>query len=145
MFVSDISIIMRKMRMFAEKSLAEYELGFPEQLVLMYLTAHGDSNQESIASSLDIDKGAIAKTITKLEAKRYVVRELNPANKREKIVALTENAQDAIHALERSFTELQSVLFGGLTADEIEQMSKSLGQVAQNLTDGLAAKKGEQA
>lgn len=139
MFMSDISIIVRKMRTFAERSLAEYELGFPEQLVLMYLTAHGTSNQESIAASLDIDKGAITKTIFKLEVKGYVARELNPLNRREKIVALTGEASPVVEALKSSFANLQEVLFRGLTVSEVLQMSNSLERVAKNLAEESTA------
>lgn len=141
MFLSDISIVVRKMRTFAEKSLSEYDLGFPEQLVLMHLTAHGTSNQESIAASLDIDKGAITKTIAKLEAKGYVVRELNPNNRREKIVALTNNAQPAINALKQSFDNLQETIFKGLSAEEIAQMSSGLARIAANLSEEIATQK----
>lgn len=141
MFLSDISIVVRKMRTFAEKSLSEYDLGFPEQLVLMHLTAHGTSNQESIAASLDIDKGAITKTIAKLEAKGYVVRELNPNNRREKIVALTNNAQPAINALKQSFDSLQETIFKGLSAEEIAQMSSGLARIAANLSEEIATQK----
>lgn len=141
MFLSDISIVVRKMRTFAEKSLSEYDLGFPEQLVLMHLTAHGTSNQESIAASLDIDKGAITKTIAKLEAKDYVVRELNPNNRREKIVALTNNAQPAINALKQSFDSLQETIFKGLSAEEIAQMSSGLARTAANLSEEIATQK----
>ena len=141
MFMSDISIIVRKMRTFAERSLAEYALGFPEQLVLMYLTAHGASNQESIASSLDIDKGAITKTIAKLEAKGYVSRELNPQNRREKIVALTKEAEPVVDALKSSFANLQEVIFRGLSASDVLQMSSSLERVARNLSEESAAER----
>lgn len=141
MFLSDISIVVRKMRTFAEKSLSRYDLGFPEQLVLMHLTAHGTSNQESIAASLDIDKGAITKTIAKLEAKGYVVRELNPNNRREKIVALTNNAQPAIDALKQSFDNLQETIFKGLSAEEIAQMSSGLARIAANLSEEIATQK----
>lgn len=141
MFLSDLSIVVRKMRIFSEKSLAGYGLGFPEQLVLMHLTAHGDSNQESIAASLDIDKGAITKTISKLEAKGYVVRELNPGNRREKIVALTGEAQLAIDALKQSFDSLQEVVFKGLSAEEVAQTSDCLKRIAANLSEETATRK----
>ena len=50
MYMSDISIIVRKMRTFAERNMAHRGIGFPEQLVLMSLLANGESNQESIAA-----------------------------------------------------------------------------------------------
>lgn len=85
--MSDISIIVRKMRTFAERNMAHRGIGFPEQLVLMSLLANGESNQESIAAEHGIDRGAITKTLAKLEAKGLVTRKVNSKNKREKIVA----------------------------------------------------------
>ena len=82
MFMSDISIIVRRMRTQAEHAMGGLEVGFPEQLVLMFLHSHGPSNQEAIVSALGVDKGAIAKTIAKLEAKDLVTRQVNPRNKR---------------------------------------------------------------
>ena len=70
--MNDISIIVRHMRVFAERCMADEGLGFPEQLVIMCLAARKTSNQEQVASYLDIDKGAVAKTVAKLEAKGLV-------------------------------------------------------------------------
>ena len=70
--MNDLSIIVRHMRVFAERCMADEGLGFPEQLVIMCLAARKTSNQEQVASYLDIDKGAVAKTVAKLEAKGLV-------------------------------------------------------------------------
>lgn len=139
MFMADISIIVRKMRTFAERSLSSFDLGFPEQLVLMYLTVHGTSNQESIASSLDIDKGAITKTIAKLQAKGLITREENPKNRREKIVALTDEAQPAINAMKASFLSLQEMMFKGLSSEEIACFNACLEHVAGVLSEEVTA------
>ena len=133
MFMSDISIIVRKMRLIAEQHLGEYGIGFPEQLVLMYLAAHGSSNQATIADEFEIDKGSIAKTASKLEEKGLVLRTENPQNRREKRLELTPEAGEIIAAMRSAHEDLDKTLFAGLTNEEIETTCRALSIISDNL------------
>ncbi|MGN1360658.1 MAG: MarR family winged helix-turn-helix transcriptional regulator [Eggerthellaceae bacterium] len=135
MFMSDISTIMRRMRLYADRSLADRGIGFPEQLVLMHLSAEGTSNQESIASKFNIDKGAVAKTIAKLEEKGLVIRQVNPENKREKQVSLAPSAHEVLKAMAHTLQGLETTMFQGLTEEEIAVTCASLARIAANLTE----------
>ena len=135
MFMSDISIIVRRMRTQAEHAMGGLEVGFPEQLVLMFLHGHGPSNQEAIVSALGVDKGAIAKTIAKLEAKDLVTRQVNPRNKREKIVSLAPKAHQITQAMEDARASLNATLFAGFTPEEICQTCALLERMAQNVSE----------
>lgn len=133
--MSDISIIVRKMRTAAERSQSSSGVGFPEQLVLMYLKAHGASNQERIAAFLDIDKGAIAKTIAKLEKKGLVAREVNPNNRRENKVMLQPAAENVLGEMYDSYRNFETRMFAGFSADEKEQLEHLIALVARNVSD----------
>ena len=135
MFMSDISIIVRQMRIAAERSNASFGIGFPEQLVLMHLQVNGTCNQESIACSLDIDKGAIAKTIAKLEDKGLVTREVNPKNKREKVVAMTAPAKEMLASMRGAYGDFEKKLFAGLSKEEIANLAAYVAVVARNVSD----------
>ena len=135
MFMSDISIIVRRMRTQAEHAMGGLEVGFPEQLVLMFLHSHGPSNQEAIVSALGVDKGAIAKTIAKLEAKDLITRQVNPRNKREKIVSLAPKAHQITQAMEDARASLNATLFAGFTPEEISQTCALLERMAQNVSE----------
>lgn len=132
MFMSDISIIVRYMRTQSERALSGSGIGFPEQLVLMTLLANGSLNQEAIASRLDLDKGAIAKTIAKLESKSLVTRQPNPEDKRQKIVEATPRADSIAQAMERTLDSLNKSIFAGLTPDEVNQACALLAHMAKN-------------
>lgn len=133
MFMSDVSIIVRKMRLIAEASLDKYGIGFPEQLVIMYLSAYGESNQTAIVEALEIDKGSIAKTVGKLESKGLVNRKENPQNRREKNVALTSAADEILGAMHAAHKQLDDMLFDGLTDEQVEATCQSLSVIAGNL------------
>ncbi|MDO5118345.1 MAG: MarR family winged helix-turn-helix transcriptional regulator [Eggerthellaceae bacterium] len=133
--MSDISIIERKMRLMAQASLGKYGIGFPEQLLIMYLNAHKESNQTAIAEALEIDKGSITKTLSKLEAKGLVSRAENPANRREKNVVLTPAAGEILDAMHESYRKLNDILLGGLTDEQIAITCESLSIIANNLVE----------
>lgn len=137
--MSDISIIVRKMRTFAERNMAHRGIGFPEQLVLMSLLANGESNQESIAAEHGIDRGAITKTLAKLEAKGLVTRKVNSKNKREKIVCATPEATSVFNEMRASFVELGNTLFSGFTPEEKASAGDLIARMAANLQEVDAA------
>lgn len=132
MFMSDISIIVRFMRTQSERALADSGVGFPEQLILMTLRANGALNQEAIAWRLDLDKGAMAKTIAKLEAKGLVQRRQNPADKRQKIVEALPAADGILNAMEGALKSLNESIFAGLSEEQIAEVCRLLSHMANN-------------
>ena len=133
MFMSDISIIVRKMRLVAESSLTEHGIGFPEQLVIMHLAANGPSNQAAIAEKLEIDKGAVTKTVNKLESTGLVTRAENPANRREKRVELAPAADAILQSMHAAYQDLEGRMFAGLSDKEIATTCRALEVIAGNL------------
>lgn len=137
--MNDLSIIVRQMRVYAERALKELGVGFPEQVVIMYLMSHGSSNQRQIADYLGIDQGAITKTIGKLEAKELVVRTVNPSNRREKILVLAPAAAAMRDELNATYLEWSSAVFAGISDEQRTQFEQAIAKMAKNsaaLLDG---------
>lgn len=134
MYMRDISVIERKLRTYAEHAGKDARLGFPEQVVVMYLASHGASKQEAIAQYLGIDKGSIAKTIAKLEAKGLLVRTVNPESKREKLCSLSPSGQALIEKMQSSFAEIHAALFAGMSKEETEQACSYISRIAANIS-----------
>ena len=140
MFMTDVSIIVRKMRLIAEANLAQRGLGFPEQLVIMYLGARGASNQTATADRLEIDKGSITKTTSKLEAKGFIIREANPNNRRENRIELSPAGQELLQVMRSAHEELNEVMFAGLSKEEVDATCRTLSTIASNLVKAEQAK-----
>lgn len=132
MFMRDISAIVRHMRTFAEREMSEFGIGFPEQLILMYLSSQNGITQGQIARAFDIDRAAIAKSAAKLEQKGYITRSTNINSKREKLLFLTPAASDAIDAMATSFTRWEQVAFEGTDSSERAVTDAVMERVAFN-------------
>ena len=132
MSLSHQSIIVRLSRIFAERKMARFGVGFPEQTVLMFLANGAQIHQDAIARHFMIDKGTIAKTIDKLEAKHLVTRQENPANKREKLVALTPASQGMLDEMQQVLDDWERELFQGVNDEDVEKYKEICQIMAAN-------------
>ncbi len=67
------------------------------QLHLLFEIAHESNiNQEMIATRCNINKGAVARSIRKLEEKGLVKREIDKNNRRQNRLSLTKNGEDIL-------------------------------------------------
>ena len=65
-------------------------LSFSEGIALLVIGYSKYSNQDTISSLSGIDKYQTAKVLAAMEDRGYIRREINPGNKREKLVCLSE-------------------------------------------------------
>ena len=128
----NLAVISRYSNLYAMRNLQKFEIGYAEYGVLMYLAANENTNQDTIAQHYSIDKGAIAKTMKKLESKNFVNRQTNKKNQREKLVTLTELGRaviDEMFALQKEWNE---ILLQGITTEEIEIFTKLIDKLYVN-------------
>lgn len=139
MLMNDLSIIVRQMRVFSERKFQNLNLGFPEQIIIMFLSAHDNVNQDEIAKYFEIDKGAIAKTIQKLEQKELIIRHENSDNRREKIVSLTKSAKETLKQMNLILSEWSTCVYDGISEDDkqkFESIAKIIATNSIKLTKG---------
>jgi len=132
MFITDLSILSRYSRTYFERRLQEINIGFTEQLILLYLYKCESINQEKIAKHFMLDKGTIAKTLNKLEKKKFITRVDNPSNKREKLITITQNAKAIMGHVNEELLFWHNCLFEGLTPEDIQEFNRILGTMSAN-------------
>lgn len=135
LLMNDLSIIVRQSRLFFEKRMQHYEAGFPELIILMYLSKDDHVNQDTLAQHFMIDKGAIAKTTAKLEEKGYITRSQNPDNKRENIISMTDKGRNIIEHMGTLLEEWNNLIFDGLNKEEIQIFKKATDKITTNAAD----------
>jgi DNA-binding MarR family transcriptional regulator len=135
--MDNMSIIVRYCRTFTERKLREYDLTFGEQVIIMFLSAHDNVNQDTISKAYLIDKGMVAKTLNKLEQKGFIMRKQNPENKRENIVSLTQKGIDILNYMSTILEEWNEVLYKGMSEEEIADVKRLTGKMEENVAKYL--------
>ncbi len=81
---------------YVNRNLEEFGIN-TTQLHLLFEIAHESNiNQEMIATRCNINKGAVARSIRKLEEKGLVKREIDENNRRQNRLSLTKDGEDIL-------------------------------------------------
>lgn len=135
--MDNFEVIVRYWRNFTEKRLKEFDLTFGEQIIIIFLSKYEKVNQETISKRYMIDKGMVAKTLTRLEDKGFIKREQNPNNKRENIISLTQKSVCIMSDINTIFDEWNKILYGEMSKVDIECVKRLTGKMAENITKYL--------
>lgn len=135
--MDNFEVIVRYWRNFTEKRLREFDLTFGEQIIIIFLSKNENVNQESISKKYMIDKGMVAKTLTRLEDKGFIKREQNPNNKRENIISLTTKSAYIMKDINAIFDDWNKILYGEMSKADIECVKKLTGKMVENIVKYL--------
>ena len=116
----------REANRFTVQTMKEDGIGTAEMDVIHFVRHNPGTTQKEMWEALKIDKGATARQLMRLEAKGYVRREPNPADRRSRLLYATEKAdelKDSRAHLEELFYQW---LMEPLTPGEREELARLL-------------------
>lgn len=94
----NIGIIRRCEQSFLRERLSTCQLKPVDSVVLTALDRHGQCNQDTLCSIVNIDKGRMARVMERLEGRSLIRRLINPDNKREKLIEMTEQGKQMLES-----------------------------------------------
>ena len=126
-----ISRIARGAAHFTTRVMRQAGVGASELDIILAVRCHPGITQAEICQHLEIDKGAAARQLSRLEAKGYVRRESNPADRRSRVLYATPKAD----ALKNSKARVEELFYEWLTQPlsegEKAELSRLLDVLAQ--------------
>jgi len=96
----------------------------------MYLMNHQNVTQETLARHFHIDRGTIARSVKKLEDADYVIRTIDPENRRAVRLFLSEKGISIIPELIRIDAEWEGTVSASFTGNENSQFRDLLMKAA---------------
>lgn len=126
--------ILRDSRALLTFQLTELDLTPSEASIILHLHIHGTAPiQDHLAEELEVSKPAISKAIDALEAKGYVMRQQDPANRRIRSIVLTPKAETIAERVKAIYSQLYAAAAHGLSEEEVLVLTKLAQRVAENL------------
>lgn len=115
-------------------ALRERHLGSAEANVLMFLYTEGDGvKQDDIVAGVEVSKAAISRTIALLARKGYLRRTPAKADRRSRLVFLTEKALKERTFIEEQFADMVVAASAGVPAEKVAEFIEVFRRVAANL------------
>lgn len=90
--------------------------------------------QQTICEALNIDKASMVRVIDELIGKGLVKKDVNPADRREHLLNLTEKAREMVPDIQSAIKEVNEKAFQGFTNQEIEAFYHSLYTICNNIS-----------
>lgn len=86
-------------------------------------------NQDEIARRCNVDKGAVARSIRKLEEKGLVIKKIDENNRRQNIISLSEKGEEVIEKSQEILDKWEEEVFSDLSQEEKENLQNTLKNV----------------
>ncbi len=123
-----------KIKMSADASFKAKNLTLAQARVLEYVMSKGGSTtQKSIEDYLDVSHPTVVGIVSRMEKNGYLICHMDREDKRNKIVAITEQAALLSQELEEERNALDEKLLKGLTKEETERLYQMLCVIRKNV------------
>ena len=124
-----ISIIARGHNIYLNHNLKDLDITATQMHLLYEISNQDNINQENIALRCNINKGAVARSIRKLEEKGLVEREIDTENRRQNKVSLTEKGRKTLYQSSKIFNNWELEVFSDNEAEK-QALQKTLKEIA---------------
>ncbi len=122
----------------AQHPAARYSHGFVFQVLLREPATIGE-----LAGALGVTSQAVSQSIAELERLGYVMRERPEADKRRRVVALTDAGREVVEAGRRARAEISAEIVSAIGADRARALAAALADVleARGAMDAIRARR----
>ncbi|MEU8010847.1 MarR family winged helix-turn-helix transcriptional regulator [Micromonospora parva] len=120
----------RRIRLRSESVLAPLGLRPRHLVALTVLRAGGDTGQQALATTLEMDSTNIVGLLNDLEAKQLIERRRSPEDRRRHVVGLTDDGAKRLSEAECALAGAEDEVLGALNPDERETLYELLNRAA---------------
>ncbi|HDB2083881.1 TPA: MarR family transcriptional regulator, partial [Staphylococcus aureus] len=111
-------------------NLKEFDITYPQFLVLNILWQENTTNVKTIVNSLGLDTGTISPLLKRMENKGLIKRQRSDLDQREVFLYLTEKSIEIANSLDNVINENKAI--ASLSDSEIKEMNKLLLKILED-------------
>ncbi|MGZ7208526.1 MAG: MarR family winged helix-turn-helix transcriptional regulator [Methanobacterium sp.] len=132
-----VSMIHRTHMTFINDKIKHMDITAGQIPFLMVLSHEEGITQDELAAHFHIDKGTVARALRKLEDNNYILREIDPENRRKHLIYLTERGKITIPKIEDIDKEWEDSLRLKISEDEYNYIFDVLKKMALNCLENI--------
>lgn len=131
-----MKIINDRIKVNADADLKEHNLTLTQSKVLAFLNSQGgQSTQKEIEDFLNVTHPTVVGVVARMELNGFLNSWLDPSDKRNKIVALTDSARSTGLEMEHKIEEFENKMRSGLSEAQVSEFIATLEHIYRNLSE----------
>lgn len=111
-------------------------LGQGQPRILKYLYEQEPRTQRELADACYLDAATMSRALDRMTEMGLVERKTNPECRRSFLICLTEKGRETAGEVQESFREMERVLCGGFSEQELKILNAGLERMLKNLETG---------
>jgi DNA-binding MarR family transcriptional regulator len=123
----------RQLRRLFDERVRELGITGPQARLLLSLERHPDQNQAFYAERLEIEPITLTRIVDRLEDAGWIARQADPADRRARILHLTDKSRGIVTRLRVNVEGLFDEMLTGFAPAERDLFAQMLGRIAANL------------
>ena len=132
-----ISILDRLMKMYYDRGLTDFEIGWGQQFYVEYLYDLPGASAQEMAQCIRVDKATLTKVIKKLLALDYIKVTADEKDKRVKRLYITEKALPAARRIKEIHNSFYQAVCTGLSSGTVRLTEETLAQMVENVNQKI--------
>ncbi len=128
-----IGEISNALKRLFDRRAAEVGVTRAQWRVMAQLIRHPGLRQSALAERLDIEPITLTRTVDRLEEAGLVERRPDPADRRARLLFLSDRAQPTVERLQALAAELNSAVFGSLDKTQLDVLQEALAAIRSNI------------
>ncbi len=129
MLIQDLIVIAKSAQRAANEKVKSLGFTTRENTICNYLYLHQEASQDKIAKTLLIDKATVAKILKKLEDQKIIERKVNPNNRRQNIITLSDGGSAVIKEMIGFYDAWTDFVMDELSEEEKAQFYSYLKKI----------------
>ncbi|OWT33590.1 hypothetical protein BGI41_01670 [Methanobrevibacter sp. 87.7] len=98
--------------------------------ILFHIQFENNINQEKISKGCNINKGAVARSLKKLEDEGYLIREVDEDNRRQNIISLTKKGEETFKKIKEISRNYESRVLKNINKESLKELKELLKEIA---------------
>ncbi len=136
----EIKITERAIKRFVDGQMQPVfpNLSGTEGMMLRTISRHegGRTTANEIMATSRVNKSSTSQMLSQLIRKGYITAELDPRDKRKKIISLTPSGALAVSAMKQVLADCEEQMAAGLSEEEVGTFRASLARIRENCLRG---------
>ena len=128
----------RLLRRRFEQRAGDYNITSAQWRVMAQLSRNDGLTQVALAHLLEIEPMSVCRLVDRMEAGGFVMRLPDPADKRAKLVCLTEKSRALLDVIRVVAMEVYEDAFAGFDDEERSRLVGELNRINANLSQAIA-------
>lgn len=132
-----IKLVNDRLKASADADLMVHELTFTQSRVLRIIKNNGgEATQKQIEESLEVSHPTVVGIIARLKDKGFIECKVSQHDKRNRIIATTPKANEAMETMCRFIDRNEARMLNGISKERAEELENTLLRILENL-DGM--------